>query len=66
VDWYLISAARLMFVSSGAVSAGKPIGQLYDGTVIPLIAGFALTELAALVITEWAEQGRVAHPITPS
>jgi DHA1 family bicyclomycin/chloramphenicol resistance-like MFS transporter len=49
-----------------AVSAGTPIGQLYDGTVIPLIAGFALTELAALAITEWAEKGRMTHPITPS
>ncbi|MGE0240448.1 MAG: multidrug effflux MFS transporter [Parvibaculaceae bacterium] len=49
-----------------AVSSGTPIGQLYDGTVIPLIAGFAAMEVAALVITEWAERGRPARAVTPS
>lgn len=49
-----------------AVSAGTPIGRLYDGTVIPLVAGFACMELSALAITEWAERGRTARSITPS
>ena len=49
-----------------AVSLGTPIGQLYDGTVLPLIAGFAVTEMAALLITEWAEGRRPARAITPS
>jgi DHA1 family bicyclomycin/chloramphenicol resistance-like MFS transporter len=49
-----------------AVSAGTPIGQLYDGTVIPLIVGFAITEIVALVVTEWAERKRPARIITPS
>ncbi|WP_119389509.1 multidrug effflux MFS transporter [Taklimakanibacter lacteus] len=49
-----------------AVSAGTPIGRLYDGTVIPLIAGFACMGLAALLATEWAERGRRALAITPS
>ena len=49
-----------------AVSAGTPIGQLYDGTVVPLIAGFAAMEFVALFLTEWAERHRAARTITPS
>jgi DHA1 family bicyclomycin/chloramphenicol resistance-like MFS transporter len=49
-----------------AVAAGTPIGQLYDGTTIPLIAGFSVMELIALAVTEWAERGRPARVITPS
>jgi MFS transporter, DHA1 family, multidrug resistance protein len=49
-----------------AVSAGTPIGRLYDGTVIPLVAGFACMELGALLVTEWAERGRAARIIAPS
>lgn len=49
-----------------AVAAGTPIGLLYDGTVIPLVAGFAITEIASIIVTEWAETGRVARPVTSS
>ena len=49
-----------------AVGAGTPIGQLYDGTVIPLVAGFACMGIAALVATEWAERGRRVLAVTPS
>jgi DHA1 family bicyclomycin/chloramphenicol resistance-like MFS transporter len=49
-----------------AVGAGTPIGRLYDGTVIPLVAGFACMEVAAFLTTEWAERGRAARSITPS
>lgn len=48
-----------------AVGTGTPIGQLYDGTVIPLIAGFAFMGVMALLITEWAESGRSARVATP-
>lgn len=41
-----------------AVSTGTSIGRLYDGTVIPLFAGFAGLSLAAFLATEWAERGR--------
>ena len=53
---------------TGAVSTlvalvmGTLIGRAYDGTVIPLIAGFALLGLAALIVTEWAERNRTAIP----
>jgi DHA1 family bicyclomycin/chloramphenicol resistance-like MFS transporter len=49
-----------------AVSAGTPIGRLYDGTVIPLVTGFACMGLAALLSTEWAERGRRVLAVTPS
>ena len=41
-----------------AVASGTPIGRAYDGTVLPLVAGFAALGLAALAITEWAERRR--------
>ena len=49
-----------------AVSTGTPIGQLYDGTVIPLVAGFTGLGIAALLAAEYAEKGRPARTITPS
>ncbi|MFZ5677777.1 MAG: multidrug effflux MFS transporter [Pseudomonadota bacterium] len=49
-----------------AVVAGTLIGRLYDGTVIPLVAGFAVMEIAAFLVTEWAERGRPKRVITPS
>ena len=49
-----------------AVSAGTPIGQLYNGTVLPLIAGFAVMAIVALFITEWAERHRPVRTIAPS
>jgi MFS transporter, DHA1 family, multidrug resistance protein len=62
-----VAAAVIGSLSSlVAVSAGTPIGQLYDGTVIPLVAGFACMGLAALLATEWAERGRPVLAITPS
>ncbi|MBK1867452.1 multidrug effflux MFS transporter [Taklimakanibacter albus] len=49
-----------------AVVAGTLIGRLYDGTVIPLVAGFTAMEIAAFLVTEWAERGRSKRVITPS
>ncbi len=39
------------------------IGHSYDGTVLPLIAGFALLGLAALVCMHWVERGRPAEEL---
>jgi DHA1 family bicyclomycin/chloramphenicol resistance-like MFS transporter len=62
-----VAAAVVGSISSlVAVSAGTPIGRLYDGTVIPLVAGFACMALVALTVTEWAERGRAARVVTPS
>jgi MFS transporter, DHA1 family, multidrug resistance protein len=41
-----------------AIVTGSLIGQQYDGTVIPLAAGFTGLGFLALVLTEWAERRR--------
>lgn len=41
-----------------AVATGTPVGRLYDGTVIPLVAGFAGLGVAAWLAVEWAERDR--------
>ncbi len=41
-----------------AILIGGYIGQLYDGTVIPLVAGFAGLGLLTFAVTEWAERRR--------
>ncbi len=43
-----------------AVGTGTPIGQIYDGTVIPLVGGFAGLGVAAVLAVEWAEHGKRA------
>jgi DHA1 family bicyclomycin/chloramphenicol resistance-like MFS transporter len=37
---------------------GAAIGQAYDGSVLPLVAGFALLGLAAIAVMRWTERGR--------
>jgi DHA1 family bicyclomycin/chloramphenicol resistance-like MFS transporter len=41
-----------------AVALGTPLGRAYDGTVIPVIAGFVVSSFAALLLTEMAESGQ--------
>ncbi|MGJ3232948.1 MAG: multidrug effflux MFS transporter [Oceanicaulis sp.] len=43
---------------SGAV-LGSMIGQLYDGTVVPLIGGLLVMGAAALAVVAWTEHGRL-------
>jgi MFS transporter, DHA1 family, multidrug resistance protein len=53
-----VAAAAIGSVSTlVALATGTPIGRTYDGTVIPVVAGFAILGLGALVATEWAEAG---------
>lgn len=42
---------------------GTLIGQRYDGTVLPLVAGFALLSAAAIVAVRWTEAGRRTDPV---
>lgn len=42
-----------------SVVLGAWIGQSYDGTVIPLVAGFAILSLLSLFLIRWADGGRV-------
>jgi DHA1 family bicyclomycin/chloramphenicol resistance-like MFS transporter len=48
-----ISAALASLI---AILTGGYIGQLYDGTVIPLVAGFAGLGVLAFIGAEWAER----------
>ena len=41
-----------------SMTLGAAIGQAYDGTVLPLVAGFALLGLAAIAVMGWTERGR--------
>ena len=41
-----------------SLSLGTAIGWLYDGTILPLIAGFALLGVASLAVMWWTERGR--------
>ena len=43
-----------------SLALGTLIGQGYDGTVLPLIAGFAVLGLGSLAVMRWAERGRRA------
>lgn len=38
-----------------ALAIGTPFGRAYDGTVLPLIAGYMSCALLALALTTWAE-----------
>jgi DHA1 family bicyclomycin/chloramphenicol resistance-like MFS transporter len=41
-----------------SLTLGTLVGQSYDGTVLPLIAGFAVLGLGSLAVMRWAERGR--------
>jgi DHA1 family bicyclomycin/chloramphenicol resistance-like MFS transporter len=41
-----------------SLTLGTLIGQSYDRTVLPLVAGFAVLGLASLAMMRWAERGR--------
>jgi MFS transporter, DHA1 family, multidrug resistance protein len=41
-----------------SLSLGTVIGQIYDGTVLPLVAGFAVLSAASIGFAWWAESGR--------
>jgi DHA1 family bicyclomycin/chloramphenicol resistance-like MFS transporter len=41
-----------------SLTLGTLIGQSYDGTVLPLVAGFAVLGLGSLAVMRWAERGR--------
>jgi len=40
-----------------SIAGGALIGQAYNGTVLPLVAGFGLLGLAALAAMRWTESG---------
>ena len=41
---------------------GALIGQAFDGTVVPLAAGFFALSASTLLIVYWTERGRLLQP----
>ncbi len=41
-----------------SVLLGTFIGQMFDGTVMPLVSGFALLGMMAIMVMYWTERGR--------
>ncbi|MBB4569852.1 multidrug effflux MFS transporter [Rhizobium leucaenae] len=49
--------------TTGGVLLGGIVGQMFDGTVQPLIAGFTIFGALTIIATLWAEKGRLfTHP----
>ena len=46
-----------------SMALGTAIGQSYDGTVLPLVAGFAVLSVLAIIATHWAESGARPEPV---
>jgi MFS transporter, DHA1 family, multidrug resistance protein len=44
-----------------ALAIGTPFGRAYDGTVLPLIAGYLTCGVLALALTTWAERATKAR-----
>lgn len=57
------SAAAMngFIASTSSALIGAALGRLYDGTTIPLAAGFVFLGLSALACAWWAEQGKLFH-----
>jgi DHA1 family bicyclomycin/chloramphenicol resistance-like MFS transporter len=60
-------AAAVVGSGSSLVSllVGTLFGRAYDGTITPLVSGFAVLGIAALVVTEYAERGAVVLSAEP-
>lgn len=61
------TAASVMGFTATLLGAalGASIGQRFDGTVVPLVAGTVLTGLAAIAVVLWTEQWRLFRPHHP-
>jgi DHA1 family bicyclomycin/chloramphenicol resistance-like MFS transporter len=51
-----------LFTSLVGALLGLAVGQAFDGTVIPLAAGFLLLGLVCLLVVLWTERGRLFRP----
>ncbi len=57
-----LGSAVIGFVSTLiSVFFGFVIANAYDGTVLPLVSGFAILGLAGLLIMRWTESGLAAE-----
>ncbi len=55
------SALQGLITTSGGALIGLVIGQLFDGTTVPLVTGFALCGTLALLVALWANKGAPPH-----
>ncbi|HTU11036.1 MAG TPA: multidrug effflux MFS transporter [Allosphingosinicella sp.] len=55
------SALQGLLSTVGAALIGLLIGQLFDGTTLPLVAGFVICGTLALIISRWANAGLPDH-----
>ncbi|EKF41080.1 Bcr/CflA subfamily drug resistance transporter [Nitratireductor indicus C115] len=61
------AAATQGFITTlGGGLLGAFVGQAFDGSTMPLAAGYFLTGLAALILVLIGEKGRLFHPINPA
>jgi DHA1 family bicyclomycin/chloramphenicol resistance-like MFS transporter len=44
-----------------SLALGTLIGQVYNGTVLPLVVGFAVLSACAILTTRWAEAGSLGR-----
>ena len=51
-----------VFTTLTGALLGLLVGQVFDGTVIPLGAGFLLLGVAGLLVVLWTERGRLFRP----
>ena len=40
-----------------SLALGTLIGQIYDGTVLPLVGGFAILGVVSIAVMQWTERG---------
>lgn len=61
------TASSIQGVAStiGGALIGLAIGQAFDGSVVPFLAGMTLTAIVALLIVLATERGRLFAPIVP-
>jgi DHA1 family bicyclomycin/chloramphenicol resistance-like MFS transporter len=59
------SALQGLITTIGGALIGLVIGQLFDGSTIPLIAGFALGGGLALPVALWANPGQAGSAASP-
>lgn len=55
------SALQGLLSTIGAALIGLVIGQMFDGTTLPLVAGFVICGALGLAIAWWANAGLPAH-----
>lgn len=60
------SSVQGFFTTVGGALIGSMIGQLFDGTTVPLTIGFVACGLVSLALVLWTEKGRLFHPTHPA